>query len=166
MRYFLASLILIVLFFFPSVVIAKEATATSTPRVKSQLLTVNKEEKLDKVRNSAQTHSSVLKKAVVRVEVILNKLQERIGKMSAAGKNTSQVDSLMTDARAKLNDAKTKITEIEKVKDSARTKADFQAIQAKFKLALQNLQLAKKDASQIISLLKSFNAATPSATTK
>lgn len=120
------------------------------------------ENKVDLARKITSKHVDVLARVATAEGKLLDKLQIRIDKASAAGKDVGSASATMTDARVKLADANTKIADLKTKIAAAKTRADFQAIQAGFKVVRDDLIAVKQDASKIIRVLKGFNSATSS----
>lgn len=115
-----------------------------------------------RVRHATGVRWGVLNKAIERSEDLLAKLQIRIEKAKAAGKDVTEAESLMVDAKKSLEDAKAKLEDIESKKDEAINKETFLEIQTQFKAINQNLHTIRINASKIIRILKGFNSATSS----
>lgn len=117
---------------------------------------------VERVRNSVGVRWNVFNKAVEKTVVLLDKLQARIDSAKGAGKDTKEAEGSIVDARAKLDNIKTKLTEIESLKGTAVDKTTFLEIQGKFKEIQRDLHIIRVDASKIIRILKGFNSATSS----
>lgn len=125
-----------------------------------------KEERKGKVRQAAQIRWQVFNRVIQKSENLLDKLQIRIDRAKAAGKDVTAANTAMTDARAKLADAKTILEGIKDMTEKPVDKTAFTTIRSKFKAILEDLHVVRKDAAKIINSLKSFNSATSSAVNK
>lgn len=160
---------------------SSNSSAANSKSVQAQLLEKIKNEKeriASKVADKKETKEQEREKKVVKVRVsianrvrnherlinqtenLLSKLQVRIDKAKAAGKDTTEMEKLMADAKLKLADAKQKLSEIDTHKTVTTDKAGFEALQKKFKVVWDDLKAVKEDASKIIRTLKGFNSAT------
>lgn len=140
-------------------VLAVESTPGGSKKIQEKV-EAKKENKVQRAQNAALSRVMELGRAVTRAEGLLKRLQTRIDKAKAAGKDTKEMESLMADAKAKLEAVKTKLSTAEgKIKD-ADTKAEFGELHNSFKSIKDDLHIVRKDASQIVRLLKGFNSAT------
>ena len=156
----------VVVYYQPPNALAQESTPGGLKRVQEKVeavkekVEVRKENKVQRAQNAALSRVKELGRAVTRAEGLLKRIQIRIDKAKAAGKDTTEMESLMADARVKLAAAKTKLSTAEgKIKD-ADTKAEFADLHQSFKSIKDDLHTVRKDASSIIRLLKGFNSAT------
>lgn len=118
------------------------------------------EQILQRIRKSVEVRYNVFTRAVNHTEILLSRIQIRIDKAQQAGKDITELNSLMADAKAKLADAKTKLDEIKALKGTAVDKEGFLTIQVKFKEIRQDIHIARQDAAKMIRILKGFNSAT------
>lgn len=125
-----------------------------------------KENTINKVRNSLIVRFEVYSKLVSRSGNLLDKLQERIDRARASGKNVADAEVAMKDARSKLADATSILNDIKAKKDTAIDKTTFKSLRDKLQAVHKDLNVIHKDAGKIISVLKAFNSASPSATRK
>lgn len=110
------------------------------------------------LRAVVDKYTSHLEKIIDRSENLLDKVQTRIVRERVAGENTVELERLMNESRASVASAEAKLNEVEEMKSTATTKANFVLIRDKFKSAKINLQLAKRDAAEMVSTLKKFNS--------
>lgn len=118
-----------------------------------------KEDAVERVRKSVVARWNVFSKAVTRTENLLEKLQVRIDKAKAAGKDVSAMDAAMSDAKDKLADAESKLASIKDKRETAMSRESFREVHDLFKGIREDLIAIHKDASIIIRNLKSFNSA-------
>lgn len=178
----IVSLIIISLFVILSVPVLAENTATSPAKLKStkiekvekiatksgevkesievkmEKLEPKRKQNVEKIRNSVTVRYGVYEKLIERSGNVLTKLQERIDKAQKLGFNTKIVDGYMTDAKAKLEDAKTNLASIKSLKGTSVNKTTFQDIQKKFKIIHSDLNTIRLDGAKVISELKKYNS--------
>lgn len=126
---------------------------TSTPSAR-----VTEAPRLVKVGAIVDRYIEHLDKLVDKSEALLDKIQTKIVRAKAAGKDVIETERLMTDARAKLASAQNRLNDLEKMKSEAKTRTDFIKIRDQFKLVKDDLKAVRKDVSEIIQILKGFNS--------
>lgn len=99
-------------------------------------------------------------KIINREGILLDKLQIRIDAARVAGKDVTELNRLMVDARAKLADAKSRLEAIKTQSAKAEDKTSFKNFGSEFGAIYKDLKDVKVDASQIIRQLKGFNSTT------
>lgn len=139
----------------------KERMASKTAMENKQ---DKREESLAKVRNSVVSRIDAYQRLIKMEEELLNKIQSRIDKAQAGGKDMVEVQFYMKDARARLADAQGKLSEIGAARGDALTKAEFKEIQLKFQIIHKNLNLIRLDAAKIIRTFGGFNSQSTEAT--
>lgn len=117
-----------------------------------------KEKVLARVRVAARVRVGIFNRAIGLSERLLNRIQLRINKAQAAGKDIAELNRLMSEAKTSLENAKTTLVGING--EQTVDKAGFEAIKAKFKAIRQDLQTVRQDAAKMIKILKGFNSAT------
>lgn len=118
---------------------------------------------IERVRVSVKARGEAYSKLIIRSEILLDKLQIRINAAKVVGKDTKNAESAMTDARAKLADAKIKMDEVKNLAGTAMDKQSFKDVQKKLQFIHKDLNIVRQDASKIIRSLKEFNSSTSSA---
>lgn len=118
---------------------------------------------LTRVRNALTARWNAYDRLVKLSGQLLDKLQIRINQAKAAGKNTTNAEAAMTDARAKLADAVAKMDAIKPLLGTTMDKNSFMNIQKSLQAIHKDLNMVRLDAAKIISNLKSFNSSTKSA---
>lgn len=121
-----------------------------------------KKKVVERVRYALVAHWNVLSKAIERSESLLGKLQERINKAEAAGKDVTEAKKLMAEANERLTHAKVSLAKMNELKNNSITKDEFITLRDQMKGIKEDLQVIRKDAAKIISILKGFNSATSS----
>lgn len=144
----------------------KNGEIKETTETKIEKLEPNKKDAVKKVRNSVAVRLGVYEKLIERSGNLLTKLQEKIDVAQKAGMKTNVVDGYMTDAKAKLEDAKLTLESIKTLQGTAIDKKTFQDIQKKFIIIHKDLNTVKQDGAKVISELKRYNAFTPKVTPK
>lgn len=144
----------------------KNKEAKETIEAKIEKLEPRRKLSVMKVRNSVMVRNGVYEKLIERSGNLLTKLQERIDRAQKAGLNTKVVDGYMTDAKAKLEDAKLTLESIKTLRDSAIDKKTFQDIQKKFIIIHKDLNAIRLDGAKVISELKKYNASVTPKPTK
>jgi hypothetical protein len=99
-------------------------------------------------------YTTHLEKVIDRSENLLDKVQTRTVKAKAAGENTVELERLMNESRARIASAEGKLNEIEEMKTTATTKANFTSIRDRFKSVKIDLQLVRKNTAEMIKALK------------
>lgn len=125
---------------------------------KAANLDSKKAENIARVRNSLKARWDAYDKLVVRSGLLLDKLQIRIDKAKAAGKDTKDMDKQMTDARAKLADARTKLDGLKSLIGTNLDKNGFKDAQKTLQAVHKDLNAVRLDAAKIIKNLRSFNS--------
>lgn len=122
-----------------------------------------REQRVKGLINAVGVRENVMNRLITAGGRLLDKLQVRIDRAQKAGRDVAGMTTLMSDARAKLADAKSILTQIDGQKGTAATKADFTKIHGEFQAARKDIQGVKEDAAKIIRILKGYNSATNSA---
>ncbi|MDO8638001.1 MAG: hypothetical protein Q7R43_00365 [Candidatus Daviesbacteria bacterium] len=179
---FITTLTIVLLFIFLSVPVLAEKSATSSVTKNQELkkpekiednietkinkLEPKKKDSVLRLRNTVTVRYGVYEKLIEKSGNLLTKLQEKIDVAQKAGFNTKVADGYMTDAKAKLDDAKLTLDSIKTLQGTAIDKATFQSIQKKFIIIHKDLNAVRQDGAKVISELKRFNAVTPKVTPK
>lgn len=119
---------------------------------------------LKRFRKFVEQRIKQVEKIIARETTLLDKLHARINAAKNAGKDTTELNKLMTDARAKLADAKTRLATVKTKLTSAEDKESFKTFGSEFGAIYKDLRVVKEDASKMIRLLKGFNSATSEST--
>lgn len=144
----------------------KNEKAEENIEIKINKLELKRKEAVLKVRNSVAVRYGVYEKLTEKTGNLLTKLQEKIDVAQKAGLNTKVADGYMTDAKAKLEDAKLNLEGIKSIQGDAIDKKTFQDIQKKFIIIHKDLNTVKQDGAKVISELKRFNSANEKLTPK
>jgi len=169
----LVSLIIsLMLTIVPQVVFAEDSSPAGVRKIQEKIQDIKaniQERKQDKkvdfvtrVRTVTLKHAEQLEKIINLESRLLDKLQIRISKAQAAGKDVTEINKTMDDARAKLADARNKLAEAKTKIDVSTIKTEFKTVQDLFKVVKKDLHDVRVDASKIIRALKGFNSATSS----
>lgn len=113
---------------------------------------------LIKVRNALTSRWNAYNKLVTVAGNLLDKLQIRIDKAKAAGKDVTAATAAMADARIKLADAKSKMDSLKGLLGTNLDKNGFKNAQQTLQAVHKDLNAIRLDAAKIISNLKSFNS--------
>lgn len=173
-RRFVLVVVLSLILFVPAQVGAQQSTPAGTLNIRGKIQqgvenikerveqrqTNVREKVLERVRQATKARWGVLNRMTNRTEALLNKLQERIDKAKIAGKDVTEAENLMADARSKLNEARMILVEFQGKETTAVDKTAFQTIQGKFQAVHKNLNVVRQDGAKIIRILKGFNSAT------
>jgi hypothetical protein len=132
--------------------------SSKTGNLNNSTASAKKEEDKKRIRNSITVRWNAYSKLLTRSGQLLDKLQIRIDKAKTAGKDTTEVVNAMTDARAKLADAKSKMETLKGLLGTDLDKNGFKEAQKNLQAVHKDLNIVKQDASKIIRNLKSFNS--------
>jgi predicted nucleic acid-binding Zn-ribbon protein len=143
-------LIIILLMLLPtSTIYAQTKISTSSAKVETKLIKINGSLDL-LIEHNLQFF--------IKLDRLFDKLQTNIIKTKASGKNTKELEALLSDSRVKLADARVRLNEAKTLKETAKTKTDYNNIKTKLSAVKTDLTAIRKNVAKIISILKGYNS--------
>ncbi|MBI2454327.1 MAG: hypothetical protein HYV54_02015 [Parcubacteria group bacterium] len=112
----------------------------------------------DRVKKYVKRMADRFEAAVKRLDVLAQRIDARLVKIAAGGKNTDDYKKLLGEARTKIESAKTKLSEVrlalEAVADSEKPKEDFENAKAKLNEVKEAVKTAHAALVSVISSIK------------
>lgn len=125
-----------------------------TTNVSAQTPAVN--ERVVGLKTSVDRYVTHLEKIIDRSETLLDRIQTSVVKARAKGADTVELERLMNDSRARVASAEAKLNEVEEMKSTASTRANFVSIRDRLKSSKVELQLTKNNITQMVKILKTL----------
>ncbi len=141
----------------------REKDSTKTGELENQ-----RNKNIERVRVSIKARAEAYNNIIKRSEILLDKLQQRINAAKAAGKDIKSAEIAMTEARANLKDANTKMDEVRSLVGTSMNKQEFKDVQQKLQSIHKDLNMIKQNAARIIRVIvmREYYSSTPSAIKK